>query len=297
MDVKEIELLKSIPALPKPFRREVVHARSENLGLGQQGNAKGLRKADTKATERLSYLFVACQALTDLHCTHRNMESLLQTASRLVVDILDLDHCSIGWLDKTDMAVKVWTGHTPKGRNANTSRVLEVFGDLVNRQRPKPEIATDTSCQWEPDWDNSWPKELIAPLRIDNQIVGYVCGLKNECVTQLISDSERAVFFTLSQQISAAIEGQRTREMLDSPYIAQALGPTERESFAGLSSVERPFRDPIKNPERLVRKIARQFFVDLRKAGFETDQILRIASEILDNLLAVLKKTKSSQPG
>lgn len=287
------EVASYSPTLPNQLRQKVEPLTYGTLSAGKRGNAKTGREAGSNGSERLSDLHGSLQALTELHGTHRSMESLLRTASRLVVNILDLEHCSIGWLEENALGIRVWASHTREGANINTDRVCRAFSGLVNRQRPQCSNSATPPSRLGPDPGVWRGGEIMSPLRVDKQIVGYVCGLKNESSNARILDAERSLFATLSQHISAAIEAQRTREMLDCPYIALALSPKERESFAGLTPVERPFLDPINNPERLVRKIARRFFMDLRRAGFETKQIMCVSTEILDSLLVVLNKTKS----
>ena len=265
------------------------------LSTDNVGNANSFNLGGTHDSDRLNYLYGLLEALTELHRTHHSMESLLQTASRMVVNVLDLEHCSIGWLDENDMIIRIWTSYTREGAKINIARVLRAFSELVNSERPKSSNFAGQPCQFELDGDLLQGIEIISPLRVDKQIVGYVCGLKNEYADTDLLNAERSLFATLSQQISAAIEAHRMREKLDCPSIALALNPKEMESIVGLSPVEQPMLQPINNPEKLVKKIARRFFADLRRAGFETKQIMGVTNEILDSLLVVLNNAKSGQ--
>lgn len=297
MDVKDLQLIQNDSTLSKHFQQRVDVVNRESLSFSGPGKAEGFSQANANDDEGLSIIYASFQVLAELHRTHSNMDSLLQTASRIVVEILGIEHCSIGLLDKADMVIRVRTSHTREGKHANVQRILRVFADLVDSQRLKYSYVVGAQSRLGANPDLLLLKELISPLRIEKQIVGYVCGLKDEGFNAEILDSERAVFFSLSQQISYAIEAQQTREMLNCPHIALALSANERASLVGLGAMERPSLEPIANPEKLVRKVARRFFADLRKAGFETDQILRIATEILDNLLHVLQKTKARRQG
>jgi hypothetical protein len=222
------------------------------------------------------------------------MQALLQTASRLVVDIMGLEHCSIGWLNDNEFGIEIWTSHTRDGAEVNHSRVHKAFSGMINRKRAKPvEKPVDPRHRLDASQAVMGKREIVSPLRVDKQIVGYVCGLKSEFSEETILATEKSLFSALSEHISAAIEAQRTREMLDSPYVALALTPVERECLAGLTPTDRPFLSPVNDPERLVRKIARRFFADLYRAGFEIKHILYLATEILDSLLVAQHEAKS----
>lgn len=251
------------------------------------------QEAGKNACDRLSYLYDSLQALSELYRTHRSLESLLSSATRLVVNTLDVEHCSIGWLDVEKMKIQVLASFTREGADINKERVVHAFSDLVNSKPFERKESIDSAFQLISDLELSRESEFISPLRVDRQIVGYVCGLKSENANVRDLDTERSVFFALSQQINAAIEAQRTREMLDFPTMALAVRSNERESGSGLSSAGRSFFEPINNQKKLVKKIAHGFFADLRKAGFETKQILDVATEILDSLLTVLQSPES----
>jgi hypothetical protein len=234
------------------------------------------------------------QALSNLYHAHPNMQSLLQTACRLVVDMLGLEHCSVGWLCDNEFGIQVWTSHTQEGAEVDHARVHQAFAGLVKRQPPRCNARSGHPLHClEPACELWREREVVCPLRVDNQIVGYICGLKSDDTDAWITHTERSIFIALSRHISAAIEARRIREMLDSPYVALALTPKEREYLVGLSTLEHPFQQPVCNPELLVRKIARRFCADLHKAGFEIKQLLCVATEILESLLAVQRESKS----
>jgi hypothetical protein len=289
------------PCRPLPANHVETTAKTPDQGftnLCHLNRPWHIRLADDEDSQGLSYINGSLRALSTLYHSHPNMETLLQTGSRLVVDILDLEHCSIGWLCDNACGIEVWTGHTREGAEVDPRRLLQAFAGLVNRLPPRcnhrsgdPVPCAESACElWR-------QREIVSPLRIDNQIVGYICGLKSAGAEAWLSDTEKSIFIALSRHISAAIEAQRTREMLDSPYIALALTPREREGLAGLSALERPFLEPINDPERLVRKIARRFCADLHRSGFEIKHILCVATELLDSLLVVQQasKPRSSQ--
>ncbi len=231
-------------------------------------------------------------ALTQLYHTHPSMESVLKTASGLVVDILGLEYCSICWIDEEDLSIKVRTSHTRKGATVNPDQAVKAITDFVKRVRPNKSSHSQFTCGKDCNLESGGALELTSPLRVDKQIVGYLYALRNKTANKQFYDNVESLFITLSQNISAAIEVQQTREMLLCPYVELCLGAKKKESFSSLSPVNMHFLDSVKNPEKLVQKIARQFFRDLRRAGFDTKHILSVATEIIDNLNDVLRKVK-----
>lgn len=267
---------------------------SELMNKSQLGRSHSFEPAvDVTDTRALKYAEGFLKALSELYRNHPSMESLLQLASQLTVDIMNFEHCSIGWLNDSDIGIEVWTSYTRANAEVDRRRVDRVFSGLVKRLAPKHNnVFKDLLDTREEVFDLIQEQEIVSPLRVDDQIVGYTCGLKSECSDERVSDIEKSVFFAFSGHISAAIEAQRTREILNNPYIALALTPKERELVAGLTSLEQPFSELEFDPELLVRKIARCLCTDLQKAGFEVKQMLCVATEILDSLLILQRGSK-----
>jgi L-methionine (R)-S-oxide reductase len=243
------------------------------------------------ATELHSWL----EALTKLYCAHSSMESVLQTASRVVVNVLNLEHCSIAWLDENDWTIRIRISHTREGADVAPAQAVRAISNLVKRERPKQSGSARSVYNLGTERDLDHALELTAPLRMHKQIVGYLYGLRGQFSSPQFFETEKSLFVSLSQHISTAIEAQLTREMLDCPYVALVMNAQNEESIASLTPVKQRILTSVKDPEQLARKIARRFFRDLRRAGFETKQVLFVATEIIDSLNEVLRKAKSGR--
>jgi L-methionine (R)-S-oxide reductase len=57
-----------------------------------------------------------------------------------------------------------------------------------------------------------------------------------------------------------------------------------------------PARTAYRNPEDVARILARSFFREMTKAGFESAQIVGAASELIDQLHHQLQHEKKSKP-
>ena len=77
----------------------------------------------------------------------------------------------------------------------------------------------------------------------------------------------------------------------------QELNQRDECSGASGRSLEEHILASVKNPEKVAKIIARSFYKDLRRAGFETKQVLVVASELISNLNDALKKTRAKTEG
>jgi len=71
----------------------------------------------------------------------------------------------------------------------------------------------------------------------------------------------------------------------------------EKRSGTSRRSLEDHILASAQNPEKAAKIIARSFYKDLRRAGFETKQVLVVASELISNLNDALKKTRAKTEG
>jgi len=279
----------------KTGRWEIAGLRAATVSGSKPVGSPYVHKAGGSDHEAVADLQRSLAASMELYCVDSSMESLLQKASRLVVEILDLEHCSVGWLDENDLSIRVCTSHTREGVEVDADQVLDAISNFVRRERPIDPTYPQPLCVRS--YAHPAPG-LIAPLRVGKQIVGYLYGLKDPLPNVTFLGAYRPLFVTLSQHISSAIEVQRTREMLDYPYVALALNAREEGSAVSLLPVAASWLEASSSSEKLTRTIARRFFGDLRKAGLETKQIMWVVTEILDGLNEfLLTKKPGSQNG
>jgi GAF domain-containing protein len=136
--------------------------------------------------------------------------------------------------------------------------------------------------------------KLAAPLQIKNEVVGYLCVAKRRKQTDLrFSSIDQKLFFALSRQIAHAIEIQQMRQLMASRYASMALNQNKKGTHADHDNYFSNFLKAVKYPDKVAKIIARSFYKDLRKAGFEPKQILVVASEIIENLNDAFRKTKA----
>lgn len=214
-------------------------------------------------TAPVSTTWLAC--LNALYAQHDTLDGLLRRAVELAVELLRAEHGIITWIreDKSAMQVRA---HFSAGRR---NGVLLKF-------RPSIPLPADLKECPRLEFETGEMTGAVCgtPLCINRRVVGFL---------YLVRHAETELLAPLSAQIGFAIEAQQLRCLLASRYAAAASrGDPGRFVLRA-----------VQNPEKVVKMIAKSFYKDLRKAGFATDQILMVASEIIGNLNETLQKTKA----
>jgi hypothetical protein len=122
---------------------------------------------------------------------------------------------------------------------------------------------------------------LIAPIRVNGEIVGNICIPDDAMNNRNSHPINTELYSTICAHVGFALELQHLRQMLANQY------PSEQ------STLDYHILEAARKPEQAAKTIARSFYKHLRKAGFETKQILIVASEIIENLNKTLSKTKA----
>jgi len=114
---------------------------------------------------------------------------------------------------------------------------------------------------------------MSAPIRIDGRTVG-VANVAGAGFT----GEELVVFEVVCLFIGKAIQVAQLQHLLASRFAREAL---VREAEAGTDAVA---LGAYRNPEQVAGILARSFYQELTRAGFEAPQIVGAASEIIDQL-------------
>lgn len=112
---------------------------------------------------------------------------------------------------------------------------------------------------------------MSAPIPIDGRIVGVV-----NVAGAGFDQGDLLLLEVTCQFIGKTIQVAQLQRLLDSRFAQLALA---READAAGSA-----RTAYRNPEEAARILARSFFRELTRAGFEVPQIVRAASELIEQL-------------
>jgi len=116
---------------------------------------------------------------------------------------------------------------------------------------------------------------MSAPIRIEGRTVG-VANVAGTGFTQ----ADLVLFETVCLFIGKEVQVAQLQHLLGSEFARQALA----HDAAGPVSLS------YRNPEDVARILARSFYKELTRAGFEAPQIVGAASEIIDQLNSKLHK-------
>jgi hypothetical protein len=216
------------------------------------------------------------KAFNCIYGRRQTVEVLLQQATRIVVELLDVKCCMITWLtaDKGIMEVVAASYRSASGD----------IGETI--------ITNDSRTAKVQEFWESWQagrsfqkernvKKLIAPIRVNGEIVGNICIPDDAVNHRNAHPLNTELYSTICAHVGFALELQHLRQMSANQY------PSEQ------STLDYHIFAAARKPEQVAKIIARSFYKHLRKAGFETKQILIVATEIIENLNRTLSKTKA----
>ena len=118
---------------------------------------------------------------------------------------------------------------------------------------------------------------MCAPIRIDGKIVGVI-NAANMPGQPAFGDTELRLLEVTALFIGKSIQVQQLQHLLDSRFAQLALLQEGRDKVG--ESVKLAYR----NPEDVAKILARSFFREMTKAGFEPAQIVSAASELIEQL-------------
>jgi L-methionine (R)-S-oxide reductase len=124
---------------------------------------------------------------------------------------------------------------------------------------------------------------LCVPIRIDGKIVGVINAASCPGNTPF-GETELRLLDVASLFIGKAIQVQQLQRLLDSRFAQLALLQEAQQKVG--ESVRTAYR----NPEDVAKILARSFFREMTKAGFESGQIVSAASELIGQLNQHLQK-------
>jgi L-methionine (R)-S-oxide reductase len=129
---------------------------------------------------------------------------------------------------------------------------------------------------------------ICAPVRIDGRIVGVI-NVAGAAGHVPFGETELRLLEVAALFIGKSIQVQQLQRVLDSRFAQLALLQEAQQKVG--ESVRTAYR----NPEDVARILARSFFREMTKAGFESGQIVSAASELIGQLNERLQNATSGQ--
>jgi GAF domain-containing protein len=125
--------------------------------------------------------------------------------------------------------------------------------------------------------DGAGASLMCAPIRIDGKIVGVI-NVAGAAGQPAFDDTGLRLLEVTALFIGKSIQVQQLQRLLDSRFAQMALLQEAQEKVG--ESVRLAYR----NPEDVAKILARSFFREMTKAGFEPGQIVSAATELIDQL-------------
>ncbi len=232
-------------------------------------------------------------ALAKLYERHATLDALLQAAVQIAAEILAVEYCGIAWADEDKANFRVRASFSEHGVNGHAEHANHLIASLIQMNGHHARANHGNGISDELPEYSYKENALAVPLRVNAKLVGYLFAAHGEKTGRFYTTADASLLATLGEHVGLAIEMQSMRQMLASNYMAKTLGRNKKN---GASEQSRPISHilaAVEHPEEVAKLLARTFYKDLRKAGFETNQILMAATELIDNLNHALQKTRA----
>jgi hypothetical protein len=218
---------------------------------------------------------------------HETIDSLLKETAKIAVELFDSELCVITWLSEDNLAMRVRAGFSRNGLNGFNSQ------DPIAIRASSTSSTIDAACPPVILDDNHKHDQVqAAPLLVNKQIIGYLYVYRHGAMKPETASAYDRALNAFSKQVGYAIEVHQVRQMLASRYASSAMRRSLPAGSSDQDTLEVQILESVQHPEKVAKIIARSFYKDLRKAGFEPKQILVVASEIIENLNEAFRKTK-----
>jgi GAF domain-containing protein len=224
-----------------------------------------------------------------------SLDDCLQQQATLTAGLLGAGSCSImllntGAPDHLRMTVHARFGNLPDAALAASVGEGEgICGRVLASGEPLlvEEIASSSLAALAQGRDGIGGSLMCAPLRIDGKIVGVinVAGAKDG---PAFTHGDLQLLNIIALFIGKSVQVQQLQRLLDSRFSQLALLQEARDQ----DKVRLAYR----NPEDAAKILARSFFKEMTKAGFESGQIVSAATELIEQLNLKLKQSPLSSP-
>ena len=222
----------------------------------------------------------------DLFAPHDTLDVLLEEAARVTVDLLGADYAFVIWATVSPQRLSVRARWSRPGVVDSPALSDQAVAFVENNQHTNTAELTSPSASQQP-CENSM---VLHHLKVKGESVGYLVVLPG------LVDSARfpnLLFSVIGEQIGRTIEVHQTRQFLASRYSALAQFKETGDDAGEAEPLDGHLLAAVRNPDKVARLLAKSFYRDLRKAGFDANQVLLVASEIIGNLTETIRKTRA----
>lgn len=229
-----------------------------------------------------------CQNLLNLSSLvedHGSLDSSLKELAELVAQTLKTDNCSIMMLKENSnskepcLRVQAHYGNLPSEAYSASLPLGESIAGKV-AQTGHPMLVEDISDS-NVSTQKTIPGGFISfPIVLNKRIVGVV-NVNTPSDHHVFNQADLELASILSLFIAKSIQQLYLQNTLKSQFAMAALakeeGCTENTQI-------------VEEPQKLVKILAKSFYLDMKRIGLESDHILSAATELIDLLSKGIKK-------
>ncbi|WP_295991431.1 GAF domain-containing protein [Rugamonas sp.] len=221
-----------------------------------------------------------------------NLDDDLNHQAALTARLLGADTCSIMLINDgggEDLRMSVCATHGPlpaAAWKATVGRGEGIAGQVLASgvSLLVPDITQSSYAHLARRGGDARRSLMLAPIRMDHKIIGLVnvsCGQAKAC----FDAEDLHLLDVLTLFIGKSIQVLQLQTILNSRFTQMALMAAMRADGA----------DPVRfqQPEQLARLLAKSFYKEMNRAGFDSSQIVQAASEIITQLHAELHEQQT----
>jgi GAF domain-containing protein len=226
-----------------------------------------------------------------------SLNDCLQQHATLTAGLLGAGSCSImllntGAAGQLRMTVHARFGNLPDAAlTASVGQGEGICGRVLASGDPLliEDIAGSALAEFAQGHEGIGASLMCAPLRVDGKIVGVI-NVAGAREGRAFGDGDLQLLNIIALFIGKSIQVQQLQRLLDSRFAQLALLQEARDQ------VQDKVRLAYRNPEDAAKILARSFFKEMTKAGFESGQIVSAATELIEQLNLKLKQSPLSPP-
>ncbi|HEX8787434.1 MAG TPA: GAF domain-containing protein [Telluria sp.] len=218
------------------------------------------------------------------------LEESLQQQAAMTAAVLGAASCSIMLLGsegpEVRMSMYARYGNLPDAAlSASIGRGEGIAGRVLATGLALlvPDIAKSELAPLARQHEQVGASLMCAPIRIDGKIVGVINAASSPG-QPAFGDTELRLLEVTALFIGKSIQVQQLQRLLDSRFAQLALLQEGKEKVG--ASVKLAYQ----HPEDVAKILARSFFREMTRAGFESAQIVSAASELIEQLNLRLQK-------
>lgn len=217
----------------------------------------------------------------------------LEHMAAMAANLLDSKNCSIMLLKEEedgDQIMKVFASHgyLPKAAYTEKARHKEGIAGQVTATG-KPLLVSDIE---QSDYASKarWPERrhkgfIAAPVFIGQKVLGVI-NVNTPVDDRVYTQNDLYMLSTVALLVGKSIQVVQLQNLLNSRFAQLALLQEAHDT------VSQSMMQAAQNPARMARSFGKAFYLEMHKAGFDNDHIIKAATEVISLLGEGLQKHK-----